>query len=64
MKLIYFDILPDEGLEYFYLWKVFDGSYTAQQDDDDGEEQDDSTTPNDHRLLQDLQTDNSTICEP
>lgn len=28
MKLIYFDILPEEGLEYFYIWKTIDGSYT------------------------------------
>lgn len=32
MKLIYFDILPPEGLEYFYIWKTIDGSYTLMND--------------------------------
>lgn len=33
MKLIYFDILPEEGLEYFYIWKTIDGSYTLMNDE-------------------------------
>ena len=37
MKLIYFDILPDEGLQYFYFWKMFDGSYNKQEEESEGE---------------------------
>jgi len=27
MDIAYFEILPDEGLNLFYFWKLIDGSY-------------------------------------
>ena len=44
MKLIYFDILPEEGLEYFYLWKMIDGSYTLMVDEEEQLEEDEEET--------------------
>lgn len=35
MKLIYFDILPDEGLQFFYFWRIFDGSYNKLEQEDE-----------------------------
>ena len=37
MKLIYFDILPEQGLELFYFWKLFDGSYKVNLEDSEND---------------------------
>ena len=41
VSITQFEILPDEVLEAFYVWKLFDGSY--RQDEEEWEEEDTGT---------------------
>ena len=33
LGVVQFDIMPEEVMEYFYIWKIFDGSYLEEEED-------------------------------
>ena len=35
MDIAYFEILPDEGLNLFYFWKLIDGSYMKIEEEEE-----------------------------
>jgi hypothetical protein len=33
LGVVQFDIMPEELLEYFYIWKILDGTYLEESED-------------------------------